>query len=854
MNKIWKFIITTSLVGIVSCFFYPQINKVQKTAELASEVTINTSNSSLSMKDRLGEYYANSTIDSTIQTYELNVPNKPEVLEEDITFDATTISVNTKEGNEYRLIFGEETFYDWQDGTGAWYTFINLHVNCEYILEVRVKKTEQSEASEVTQVLVKTDKNPGPSKPVLAATDIMCSYTSIVIKTKVGCEYRVLFEETIISDWQDGTGNNIRISNLMELTTYIVEVRVKGTDTTYPSESFFASVTTLVSVKPDAPQTPTEDIIVNVGTDFITIKSNFLNEYRLSTKDGNVVKNWSSSGSDITYTFYDLDLATVYVLTIRVAATSSTDASDSSEGFEIMTKKNNATAKPENVQDSIKNILPTSFTVNTKVNYEYSIDGGLNWVSGTGRDYTFNRLESNQEYILSVRIMETSSTYASEFVNYTVKTSITSNSNNYIWYIVEGILAVLIALVIVLGLLKKKKSNKNVVVKSFTAPILLYLIAVHISIVIVEVVILLALIFYFFIYKRNSKIKEKTQENDSKLIEGSKPMHEDIAPSKSLPKTEIIPINVTSETEEIEEAEDKEYDLDSEEETSNIIYQNGRAILVRYKKSYKARVILSSNDLKTYYTEIKNYILSYNVKNRISWSYESFNFGRKQVCKLNVRGKSLVIYLALNPKDYEDTKYNIHDASDSKKYALVPVFLKVKSSRGLKYAKELVDTVMKAYGVVQGEIPNINYYEPTQSIEELIGAGLVKELLSEKELETLKELNKRNLDSNVTKFVSASEVKNIALHKELLEESFVKKALKEQGQKTIINVDTISRNYIENEIVSLKTLKEKGLISKKAGYVKCLARGVLDKKLIFSLQDYSDDAIKMILLTGGTFK
>ena len=44
---------------------------------------------------------------------------------------------------------------------------------------------------------------------------------------------------------------------------------------------------------------------------------------------------------------------------------------------------------------------------------------------------------------------------------------------------------------------------------------------------------------------------------------------------------------------------------------------------------------------------------------------------------------------------------------------------------------------------------------------------------------------------------------------------------------------------------------EKGLIQSKCDSVKVLARGVLDKKLTVVADDFSDDAIKMIVATGG---
>lgn len=51
--------------------------------------------------------------------------------------------------------------------------------------------------------------------------------------------------------------------------------------------------------------------------------------------------------------------------------------------------------------------------------------------------------------------------------------------------------------------------------------------------------------------------------------------------------------------------------------------------------------------------------------------------------------------------------------------------------------------------------------------------------------------------------------------------------------------------------MDIETLKEKGLIDKKAASVKVLARGMLDKSLTVEAADFSLAAVKMIALTGG---
>ena len=66
-----------------------------------------------------------------------------------------------------------------------------------------------------------------------------------------------------------------------------------------------------------------------------------------------------------------------------------------------------------------------------------------------------------------------------------------------------------------------------------------------------------------------------------------------------------------------------------------------------------------------------------------------------------------------------------------------------------------------------------------------------------------------------------------------------------------INIDTLSAHFEPEDTVTLTALKEKGLVPKKEQAIKILARGTLDKPLTVIADNYSADAIKMIVLTGG---
>ena len=71
------------------------------------------------------------------------------------------------------------------------------------------------------------------------------------------------------------------------------------------------------------------------------------------------------------------------------------------------------------------------------------------------------------------------------------------------------------------------------------------------------------------------------------------------------------------------------------------------------------------------------------------------------------------------------------------------------------------------------------------------------------------------------------------------------------GPKVIVNLHVINDNFDAGDTVDLDALKSKKLVSSKAGRVKILADGTLDKPLTVVADSFSVQAIKMITLTGG---
>lgn len=70
-------------------------------------------------------------------------------------------------------------------------------------------------------------------------------------------------------------------------------------------------------------------------------------------------------------------------------------------------------------------------------------------------------------------------------------------------------------------------------------------------------------------------------------------------------------------------------------------------------------------------------------------------------------------------------------------------------------------------------------------------------------------------------------------------------------KKRIINVDTLSENFLPGDVVDVNILKNMSLVPYDTAYIKVLARGMIDKPLKVYANDFSLSAIKMIALTGG---
>ena len=174
-------------------------------------------------------------------------------------------------------------------------------------------------------------------------------------------------------------------------------------------------------------------------------------------------------------------------------------------------------------------------------------------------------------------------------------------------------------------------------------------------------------------------------------------------------------------------SDDDDDDDDGEADENGVDFLN----MMRYNRSFIARIIQSSNETKNYYGKVRNALLSYRkVNSNIAWGAERFHKGRETIARFKIRGKTLVLYMAIDPKEIEYSVYHQKDVSNNKSLHGTPTMIKIKSPRGVKKAVRLVDLMLEKRDGIKRPVPERDYAAmyPYETMEELIEDGLVKDV------------------------------------------------------------------------------------------------------------------------------
>ena len=151
---------------------------------------------------------------------------------------------------------------------------------------------------------------------------------------------------------------------------------------------------------------------------------------------------------------------------------------------------------------------------------------------------------------------------------------------------------------------------------------------------------------------------------------------------------------------------------------------------ITYKKSLAAKLVLHQESIAAYQA-IKDLCSTYKkVSTRMSFGKETISYGRVKVAAIKIVVRHINLHLALDPKEFENTKYHFKDMSETKQGQYYPMRVSIKGSRSLKYALELLEVALFKAGATElclfAETPDYQKEFRPRSLEKLIQQGLIK--------------------------------------------------------------------------------------------------------------------------------
>lgn len=221
-------------------------------------------------------------------------------------------------------------------------------------------------------------------------------------------------------------------------------------------------------------------------------------------------------------------------------------------------------------------------------------------------------------------------------------------------------------------------------------------------------------------------IEEKEPEPEPVKEEPVKEEPAKEEPKKEEPATEEEPEDEPEDGEE-DDVEDNESEKEKEARLAAIESAPELEQGQRYNRSYKARLIQSSDAVKGWYSQIKNAALSYKgVKSAVSWRQEKVTKGRIQFVKLALRGKTLSVYLPLEVSRIKN--YDVEDVSDKSVHAVTPCLLRVKKEAHVKQALELIAQAAEKLALEAAPAKKTDYVKEykLETTEKLVEEGLIK--------------------------------------------------------------------------------------------------------------------------------
>ncbi len=133
-----------------------------------------------------------------------------------------------------------------------------------------------------------------------------------------------------------------------------------------------------------------------------------------------------------------------------------------------------------------------------------------------------------------------------------------------------------------------------------------------------------------------------------------------------------------------------------------------KPVYYEYDRSFSARLILLSDEKKSYYKKVRSTFNAYALILKTTWNSEEFYAGEDLVAKFGVRGKSLYLYLVKNKENHTFVR------------------ICISSNRSVKAAKELIKEVMEKLNQERKNVRPLKYSIDLEPQEKLVEKGYIK--------------------------------------------------------------------------------------------------------------------------------
>ena len=164
-------------------------------------------------------------------------------------------------------------------------------------------------------------------------------------------------------------------------------------------------------------------------------------------------------------------------------------------------------------------------------------------------------------------------------------------------------------------------------------------------------------------------------------------------------------------------------------ETNNLKRENFAWLdKLRYEKSFTAKLLLADRSVKDYYALIVGEILSYDkTRARNGWGGVAFTAGKNAFARVEIKGKTLYVYLAGEAEDCSSLKYKAAAVGDKKKYEKTPSVLKIKSEGAAKNAVKQIEKLAERFSLTKkSDGENIPFVIKPESFDNLVARGLIR--------------------------------------------------------------------------------------------------------------------------------